>query len=224
MIASFRKTVDLPDTAPLFPLEGAMLFPRAHLPLNIFEPRYLNMVDDAMRGERMIAMVQPAHGEKDQPVPPLCKVGCVGRITSYAETDDGRFLITLKGICRFAVLRELDQTKPYRHARLDYKPFAIDLEPPVTEMETDVYDRTLLVEALKEYLVKNGMSTDWKTVEDAPLETLANALCAGCPFSPIEKQMLLECSTLKDRCETLAKLLRVNTAAFGSGGNEGTIQ
>ena len=203
----YRKPSDLPETAPVFPLEGAMLFPRSNLPLNIFEPRYLNMVDDAMRGDRIIGMVQPRAGAAPGETPELAEVGCVGRIVSYTETDDGRYLINLKGACRFRIVAETEEARPYRRAVLDYAPFAQDLKPPsdeIGEMRGD------LLGALRQFLARNGMKADWTAVEDAPMETLVNALSAGCPFSSIEKQLLLESPTLRDRAQALAALLRIH--------------
>ncbi len=198
----YRKITDLPDDLPVFPLPGALLFPNWQLPLNIFEPRYLNMVDDAMSGDRLIGMVQSCGGPKDNP--DLMNVGCVGRITSYSETEDGRYLITLSGVARYEIDAELASGTPYRRARVDYARFARDLAPvDVTALPS----RERLIGALETYIERNDMKADWSTVHDAPVETLVNALAAGCPFSPAEKQALLEADDLKARCETLIALL-----------------
>lgn len=201
-IETYRKLSDLPDTIPVFPLTGVLLFPRWSLPLNIFEPRYLNMIDDAMRGDRIIGMIQ-AQGE-DRAAPALATAGCAGRITSYSETDDGRYLISLTGICRFGVSEELEVTTPYRQVRPDWQTFEADL---VTPSETTLPPRANLVRALKRYTQINSLEVDWEAVENAPLETLINALCAGCPFGPLEKQALLEASGVSERAHTLIALL-----------------
>ncbi|RIJ17833.1 peptidase S16 [Henriciella mobilis] len=211
----YRKAADLPDTLPVFPLAGALVFPRWSLPLNIFEPRYLNMIDDAMSGHRLIGMIQPAGGSKQ--APHLARVGCAGRVTSYSETEDGRYLINLSGICRFSVVEELDVTTPYRQVRADWSRFAADLSEPEP---TCLPDRAHLAEALKKYVAVNEMEVDWDAVETAPLETLVNALAAGCPFSPMEKQALLEASDLCGRCDALIALLDMDI----SGDDSSTLQ
>ena len=202
---AYRHITDLPQEIPVFPLSGALLLPRWQLPLNIFEPRYLNMLDDAMAGERIIGMVQSTGGDKTRP--DLAGLGCAGRVTSFSETNDGRYLITLTGIARFKIDRELDARTPYRKVRADWGSFESDLHEPVV---TALPDRERLVKTLRAYIDRNSMQADWSAVEEAPIETLINALCAGCPFSPIEKQALLEAATLKDRCETLMALLEMD--------------
>ncbi len=209
---TYRQIEDLPETLALFPLPGAMLFPRWTLSLNIFEPRYLNMIDDAMQGSRMIGMVQSTGGPKAHP--DLAGVGCAGRITSYSETDDGRYLIVLSGISRFEVSEIVGATTPYRQARPGWLAFAEDLAEPEL---TDMPDRDRLVRALKAYVTRHEMSADWSAVEDAPLETLVHALCAGCPFSVPEKQALLEAPELIDRADTLIALLEMDVP--GDGGD-----
>lgn len=212
---AYHKTSDLPQTIPVFPLSGALLFPRWQLPLNIFEPRYLNMIDDAMASHRLIGMVQTAGGSREQP--DLMKVGCVGRITAFSETEDGRYLITLSGVSRFAIRDELDAAKPYRQARVDYGSFESDLNP----LDDDDADaRARLTSALKDYVARNDMKADWSSVDEASLETLVHALSAGCPFSPAEKQALLEAATLGGRCETLIALLEMDRP----GGEGGALQ
>jgi len=211
----YRKPTDLPQTIPVFPLTGAILFPRWNLPLNFFEPRYLNMVDDVMRGDRLIGMVQPRAGAMDKVLPPLSPIGCVGRVTTYAETEDGRYLVTLTGVCRYRVLEELDVQTPYRQARVDYESFAQDLRPVDA---TQLPSREALMRALSEYLERNSLKADWGQVDDTPMEMLVNALCAGCPFSPVEKQALVEAETLKDRSEALIALLEMDVAGADEGG------
>ena len=202
---AYRRISDLPEIIPVFPLSGALLLPRWQLPLNIFEPRYLNMLDDAMAGERMIGMVQTAGG--DRAAPHLADIGCAGRVTSFSETSDGRYLITLSGIARFRIDSELPTTTPYRQVMASWEEFATDLFDPDID---DLPSRENLMRSLKEYIARNSMEADWSAVEDAPIETLVNALCAGCPFPAMEKQALLEAATLKDRCEALMALLQMD--------------
>lgn len=199
---SYRKLTDLPDIIPVFPLAGVLLFPRWSLPLNIFEPRYLNMIDDAMRGDRIIGMIQ-SQGE-DRTVPELATAGCAGRITSYSETDDGRYLISLTGICRFGVAAELPVETPYRQVHPDWQSYERDLIEP---SDISLPDRPDLVRALKRYTQINSLEVDWEAVENAPMETLINALCAGCPFGTLEKQALLEAPGVAERAQTLIALL-----------------
>jgi len=212
-IPTYRRISDLPDRIAIFPLAGAMLFPRWTLSLNIFEPRYLNMVDDAMGGTRMIGMVQSMGGDRAHPE--VARVGCAGRITSYSETDDGRYLIVLTGICRFGV-RELEVDTPYRQAAPDWSDFAGDLSAP---MATDLPSRSELITALRAYVSGHGMSADWSAMEDAPIETLINALAASCPFSVVEKQALLEAGTVRGRADTLIALLQMDLP-----GDKGPLQ
>lgn len=201
-IETYRKLSDLPETIPVFPLAGVLLFPRWSLPLNVFEPRYLNMIDDAMRGDRLIGMIQSQGG--DRTTPELATAGCAGRITSYSETDDGRYLISLTGICRFGVHEELTVETPYRQVRPDWQLFGTDLiAPPEPELPL----RPDLVRALRRYTQINALEVDWEAVENAPMETLINALCAGCPFGPLEKQALLEAPGVTERAQTLIALL-----------------
>lgn len=201
-IETYRKLADLPETIPVFPLSGVLLFPRWSLPLNIFEPRYLNMIDDAMRGDRIIGMIQ-SQGE-DRAAPQLASAGCAGRITSYSETDDGRYLISLTGICRFGITQELSVETPYRQVSPDWESYEHDLIAPA---DITLPDRPDLTRALKRYTQINSLEVDWEAVENAPMETLINALCAGCPFGTLEKQALLEAPSVAERAETLIALL-----------------
>jgi Lon protease-like protein len=214
-MSQYRKTADLPDTLPVFPLPGALVFPRWDLPLNIFEPRYLNMFDDAMRGHRLIGMVQSMGGTRERPE--IARVGCAGRITSYAETDDGRYLVTLTGICRFAVKQELAVTTPYRQVTPRWDAFAADLYPA---SEDGLPDRSELILSLRTYAATHGLQADWSAVEEAPMETLVHALAAGCPFPAPEKQALLEAVSLADRARTLIALM----AMSAGGGDDGPVQ
>ncbi|MFN4296598.1 MAG: LON peptidase substrate-binding domain-containing protein [Brevundimonas sp.] len=210
MAHSYIKTTDLPQVIPVFPLAGAIVLPRGQLPLNIFEPRYLNMIDDAMAGDRLLGMVQPSGGPDAMPA--LSPVGCAGRITSFAETADGRYLITLTGVARFRILGELPVQTPYRQARADFEPFALDLKAPD---ENDAFDRDDLLAALQGYLNPRGLDIDWDAAREAPPEALVNSLSMALPFEPAEKQALIEALTLGDRLACLTALLRIDAAEPG---------
>ena len=218
MSAGVRTTVaradDLPKVVPVFPLDGALLLPRGGLPLNVFEPRYLNMVDDAMSGDRMIGMVQTRAGG-DREHPPLAPVGCVGRITSYSETSDGRYLITLTGVCRFLVGEELPVRTPYRQVRADFHAFEDDLKPPP---EDTVIARQRLLAALRAYLARRSLDVNWESAKSAPAEALVNSLAMALPFESAEKQALLEADSLADRESTLVTLLEIDAAGGPEGG------
>jgi Lon protease-like protein len=207
----YRKADDLPLVIPVFPLDGALLLPGGQLPLNIFEPRYLNMFDDAMSGERVIGMVQTRTGG-DPERPKLAPVGCAGRVTSFAETSDGRYLVTLTGVCRFRVGAELPGRGPYRQVRADFTPFEADLREG-TEGATSGGDGEALLGALRRYLDHRGLAIDWSSAEAAPSDALINSLAMALPFEPVEKQALLEAPTLADRRETLVALLEIDAAA-----------
>lgn len=207
--ARYLKPQDLPETLPVFPLTGVLLLPGAQLPLNIFEPRYLAMFDDALAGNRLIGMVQPAFGEGAQetasnPHQPLCNVGCVGRITSFAEMEDGRYLISLTGICRFRLLSEGNMVKGYRTFKT--APFATDLS--ASDDDTQV-DRNALLAAFRAYLEANKLEADWESVERASNRTLVNSLAMMSPYGPAEKQALLEAPDLKSRAETLIAITEI---------------
>ncbi len=219
MAQGYVRAADLPQVIPVFPLDGVLLLPRGQLPLNIFEPRYLNMVDDAMAGDRIIGMIQPAGGPRR--LPSLSPVGCAGRITSFAETSDGRYLITLTGCSRFRVQGELPVQTPYRQVRAQFAPFESDLTaPPAGE---GGLDRENLLEALKAYLETRGLDIDWETAETAPPEALVNSLAMALPFEPPEKQALLEAPDLDDRATVLTALMRIG-AAGDSEGEAGSMQ
>lgn len=205
----FRKPADLPASLALFPLNGAILLPRGVVALNVFEPRYLNMVDDALGGKRLIGIIQPATGEEDERVPTLADVGTVGRITSFTETDDGRYLITLTGICRFDYIEELEVDTPYRQALVSFDAFADDL----TAAQSLGVDRDELLSALKNYANRNGFQVDWDSVEQAPTETIVNVASQICPFDPAAKQALLEAVTVEDRAQALIALVEWDAAS-----------
>ena len=207
MVTGYRKAVDLPQAIPVFPLDGATLLPGGSLPLNIFEPRYLNMIDDVMAGDRLIGMVQTRGGDPDRPG--LAAIGCCGKITSFAETPDGRYMITLTGVSRFEIGDELPVRTPYRQVRARFAPFEDDLrqheKPPVI-------DRARFLKALARYLDQRGLGIDWDTARQAPADALVNSLSMGLPFDPAEKQALLEAVTIADRAEALTALLEIDSA------------
>jgi uncharacterized protein len=211
----YRNTGDLPAVIPVFPLTGVLLLPKTRLPLNIFEPRYLAMVDSAIGSYRMIGMIQPkVAGEEEDAAkkPVLASVGCAGRIVEFSETDDGRYLITLLGIARFRVAGERDSQTAFREVGADYSEFVRDLKLEPEMVSESAVARDKLVMALKPYLTEHAMRTDWKSVEEAPVETLVNALSMICPFDAREKQALLEAPNLKDRADALIALLEMSNA------------
>jgi len=210
---------DLPDTLPLFPLSGAVLLPRARLPLHVFEPRYLAMIDDCLKSEkRLIGMIQP-RGDTNAAQPALALVGCAGRVTSFSETDDGRFMVTLTGIARFAMIEEVAGFVPYRRARVSFAPYLIDLAGPQTD--PDLNRRTFLKD-LARYLQASKMGTDWSNLKEADDEMLINVLSMLCPFGPEEKQALLEASSLPERRRILETLISFALQSHGPG--EETLQ
>jgi uncharacterized protein len=217
MNAEYQRPGDLAEVIPVFPLPGALLLPRGQMPLNIFEPRYLAMIDDALRsGHRLIGMIQPdsAHpGPAEKPN--LFKVGCVGRITQIAETGDGRYLLQLTGIARFRIDEELAVATPYRQCRVDYAPFADDF---VARKGEDAVDRERLLRALSEFLRVNDLKADWEGIENAPNEALVNALAMMSPYGTAEKQALLEAPDLKTRAEILVAMTEIELAQKTSGG------
>lgn len=193
----------LPTVIALFPLTGAILLPRARLPLNIFEPRYLAMTRDAMARDRMIGMVQPS-GSAPRGKPPLYATGCAGRISQFSETPDGRFLITLTGVSRFTIQEELAVATPYRQAQVSYAAFAADRQALVL-MAPDL--RESLLTSLQRYLDHLGMSADWDNVKSSDDEALVNALAMVCPFDSADKQALVEAPTVPERARALIALM-----------------
>lgn len=201
--ARYLKPDDLPGSVPVFPLSGALLLPAGQLPLNVFEPRYLAMFDAAMSGNRIIGMVQPALTEGPDAAN-LSQVGCLGRITSFAETGDGRYIVSLTGICRFRVIDEVSGHHPYRTFRI--APFIADLK---SADEESMVNRTALLAAFKAYLEANKLEADWESVERASNMTLVNSLSMMAPFEPAEKQALLEAPDLKTRAETFIAITEI---------------
>jgi Lon protease-like protein len=208
----YRRAAELPQVIPVFPLDGALLLPGGELPLQIFEPRYLNMVDDVMAGDRVIGMIQTKGGDRSRPI--LASVGCVGRITSYAETADGRYLITLTGVCRFEPGEEIAIKTPYRQVRARYDRFEGDLSDDEKTLAPAAI-RERFGRALKRYLNRRDLDIDWETATTAPLEPLVNSLAMGLPFEPAEKQALLEAPDLTQRFEALTALLEIDCMEDG---------
>lgn len=233
------KFEDLPADIPVFPLTGALLLPGGRLPLNLFEPRYLNMTLDSLATGRMIGMIQPNYDalgggrlidedddtdaesdldvEEDEDVP-LYKTGCVGRIVYFEETDDGRLLIALRGLSRFHMVGELDGIKGYRRVRADYSAFRNDMEP---REEFDL-DRETLLDTLQPYIDAQGMRLKVDIIKGLSDHTLVSSLCMICPFDPREKQALLESETVEDRADMLLALLQMGV--FEAGAPEGPQQ
>lgn len=213
----YATVSDLPETLPLFPLAGALLLPRGQLPLNVFEPRYLAMIDAAMAGSRLIGIIQPDPAQPVKSSPPeLYCIGTAGRITQLAETGDGRYLVQLTGVARFRLNHEIESQTLFRQARVDFMDFEGDLEP--RRGESDV-DRTAILRALHAFSDANQIEIDWKNVGDAANEALVNALCMMAPFGVPEKQALLEATDLKSRGEMLVALTEINLVRDGSDGS-----
>ena len=213
-LKDYNKPADLPLKLPVFPLPGALLLPRADLPLNIFEPRYLEMVSDALSGERIIGIIQPRDDSDTAERPELMKVGCAGRITSYAETPDGRMLVTLTGVSRFSIKSELTVDTAYRQVVANFKPFAIDL---VMDLGAAEVNRPALLTAFKDYLTANNMSADWSEINAASTEVLVNTLSLLAPYPASEKQALLEAPDLKTRADVLVALTEMALSKSFSG-------
>jgi uncharacterized protein len=203
----FDPTFDqLPEIVPIFPLTGVLLLPRGKLPLNVFEPRYLAMMEDALSGNRMIGIIQPSDPLSRASVPPVYPIGCAGRITSFSETDDGRYLITLTGVCRFETVRELPIVRGYRRVDVSWERFAADLEEPGPAL----FDRARLVEGLRTYFKIQGISANWDAIESTPDERLVTSLAMICPFEPSEKQALLECGSLSERASMMIAIIEMS--------------
>lgn len=209
----YQDATRLPAVVPVFPLTRALLLPRGELPLNIFEARYVAMIDDAIAGERIIGMIQPLPGQDRAPSPHLYKIGCAGRITKFSETGDGRYLISLTGLARFRVEEELALQAGYRRCRVDYSDFHKDLEAGAGEEDVD---RTGMIRMLHDFAECAKLEVDWKSIDAAPNEALVNALAMMSPFGANEKQALLEASDLKSRAEILVALAELDLAQNGN--------
>ena len=204
---------ELDPAIPVFPLPGGMLLPHGRMPLNIFEPRYLALVQDALGAGRLFGMIQPdslkapvANGAA------MFTIGCLGRITSFAETEDGRIVLSLLGVIRFAVLEEADMQHGYRRLRVDYAPYVRDLDPPPEDIGLP---RKALLASLRGYFERQSVTADWETIAEMDDPTLLTALSMMCPFAPSEKQALLEAASLSERTQILQALLE-----FGMHGTE----
>lgn len=207
----------LPATLPVFPLDGVLLLPRGMLPLNIFEPRYLNMIEDALKADRMIGMIQPsAPAARSDKEPPLYETGCAGRIVAFEETDDGRFLISLKGVARFHTAEELATTRGYRRVRPDWSGFERDLE----EAPHGAVARDKLFKGLRAFFKAQDIEASWDALNETPDERLVNSLAMICPFEASEKQALLEADSVSKRAEVLTALVEMAVLDTGGGGGD----
>lgn len=214
-----KRIGDLPDTIPIFPLPGALLLPRARLPLHIFEPRYLQMIEDAMKTPaRLIGMIQPREVPNGQGEKKLHAIGCAGRLTGFSETEDGRYMISLTGISRFRVTEELSGFTPYRRCAVDWAPFSRDLGAAETD---PAFDRAGFMDLLARFFSAMELSTDWSSLKEAEPELLINSLSMLCPFTHEDKQALLEAPSLTTRRETMVTLIEF---ALRGGSDEELIQ
>ena len=209
--------IDLPNKIPVFPLSNFIIFPETTVPLNIFEPRYLQMIDDAMKGSKMIGIIQPK--KQNQTIPSLYNIGCAGKITNYNETDDGRYLIVLSGISRFKIIQEINTEKLYRECKVNFNDFKIDLNERKEEIKFS--DLELIFKNLKSLFDKQGYLINWKELEKQSLDETINTLSMASPFSLEEKQILLETTNLDERKKKLEEIL--NTYVLDNFGNK-TIQ
>jgi uncharacterized protein len=220
--AEYRGPGELPEIIPVFPLPGALLLPRGQMPLNIFEPRYLAMVDDAFRdGHRLIGMIQPDVTHSKQQKPVLFRVGCVGRITQLAESGDGRYILELTGISRFRVIEEVRALTPYRQCKVDFFAYLDDFTARKGE---EAVDREALLAVLTDFLKANNLKVDWAGIEAAPNEALVNALAMMSPYGPAEKQAMLEAPDLKTRAEILIAVTEMDLAKKRTSGGDPPLQ
>lgn len=207
----------LPTRIPIFPLAGVLLLPGGKLPLHIFEPRYRDMVRDALEGPRLIGMVQPTDPACGRAQPEIYRTGCAGRIVEDRKTEDGRYYVTLHGICRFRVANEPAVTTRYRQAEVDWSPFSGDVEAPPEDARVN---RSRLLPALRSYLQLAGIPADWKAVEAAPSAALVNYLSMICPFTPSEKQALLEAPDVGERARVMTALIEMAVLAKARGSED----
>ena len=219
MTDRYRRVADMPRALPLFPLRGAILLPRASLTLNVFEPRYLALVDHALAADRLIGVVQPAPeaGNAESPTGktfPLRRVGCAGRIYSFTENEDGRVVVSLAGIVRFGIEGEVEGPLPFRTANVDFTAYERDFVAGCGEEDVD---RPRLIATLKSYLVANNLHADWDRINAASTERLVNTLSILSPYGPEEKQCLLEAQDLRARADALVALAEMELAARGDG-------
>ena len=207
----------LPEEIPIFPLSNFIIFPKTAVPLNIFEPRYIKMIDDAMKGNKIIGMIQPK--KVNQSIPMLYNIGCAGKITKFTDTEDGRYLIVLVGISRFKIIKELETQNLYRKCQVDFKNFSYDLNKKNEEIKFS--DLELIFKNLKSFFIKQGYIIDWKELEKQSLDQIINKLAMVSPFSLEEKQVLLETINLNERKEKLEQIL--STYSFDNFENK-TVQ
>ena len=203
------KKEDLPKIIPIFPLSNFIIFPKTSVPLNIFEPRYIDMIDDSMKSNKFLGMIQPKTSVNDKNIPELHNVGCLGKITSFTETEDGRYFIELKGILRFRKIKEINTQNKYRSLEIDYDDFYHDLENEKKELRFS--DLELIFKDLKSLFEKRGFIINWKALERQSLDETINALAMASPFSLEEKQILLESKTLDIRKNNIADILKTYT-------------
>lgn len=216
----YRSPADLPERIPVFPLTGALLLPSGQLPLNIFEPRYVAMVDEALRGPRLIGMIQPSSGQPEGcATPALSEIGCVGRMVQLSETGDGRYHVTLAGVCRFRLVEELEVKTPFRQCRVDAGRFAADFDPRRGEAEVD---RQALLRTFRAYLEANQLEADWESINRASNSGLVTALSMMSPWGPAEKQALLEAPDHRARAEALIAMTEF--ALAGGRGSRLSVQ
>ena len=221
MAVSRTRFEDLPAEFAVFPLPGALLLPRGQLPLNIFERRYVAMVEDALAHGRMFAMIQPDASAPETPHgPALHRIGCLGRLSSFTETDDGRLLITLNGLARFSIASEIDMRRGYRRVIGDFSRFRADMHPPGDGAGDSALDREGLLAALRGYFTHRGVDPNWDAINRLTDDALVVTLAMVCPFEPIEKQALLEAFTEAERADTLLALLRMGAAEEPGGSSD----
>ena len=210
---------DLPKIIPVFPLSNFIIFPKTFVPLNIFEPRYIDMIDDAMKSNKFIGMIQPKKSEKNLIVPQLHQIGCLGKISSFKETDDGRYLIELKGLIRFRIIKEINSDKKYRECEVDFESFQKDLNEKKEDL--NFQDLEIIFKDLKSLFEKKGFIINWRALEQQSLNEIINALAMASPFTLEEKQVLLEAENLNVRKDRIAEIL--NTYSHDSFNNQ-TLQ
>jgi Lon protease-like protein len=199
------KKINLPKKIPVFPLSNFIIFPKTTVPLNIFEPRYIEMINESMKKDKLVGMIQPRNSNEDSISPSLYDIGCLGKITSFKETDDGRYLIELKGLIRFQILKEVNSTHKYREFEVDYNDFYHDLENKKEELKFS--DLELIFKNFKSLFERRGFVINWKELEKQSLDETINALAMASPFSLEEKQVLLEAKNLDMRKDKIAKIL-----------------
>ena len=213
------KKEELPNKIPIFPLSNFIIFPKTSVPLNIFEPRYIDMIDDAMKSNKFIGMIQPKKSEKNLIVPQLHQIGCLGKISSFKETDDGRYLIELKGLIRFRIIKEINSDKKYRECEVDFESFQKDLNEKKEDL--NFQDLEIIFKDLKSLFEKKGFIINWRALEQQSLNEIINALAMASPFTLEEKQVLLEAENLNIRKDRIAEIL--NTYSHDSFNNQ-TLQ